>query len=237
MTKYYTKKRLYNEIHDYKGGLGLNVTDIGFDMIELCINDGVLLQKIPFKTKALRGMASIGDTPEKDVILLNEGRNKREQNFDCGHEYVHLCIHRDLNQKTFNCIDAVYTCQNIFIEWQANEGAAEMIVPMEVLLPFIRNNYSGSGYYADIIALKEQAASIFNVTDKVIACRLESLKYEIQQYLNDVPLKDVEILSLSQQKNKKINIKSLNDIENESFNTYFENWHYSYSMDVESTLI
>ena len=230
MAIYLTKEKLYNEIHEYKRGLGLNATDIGFDMIELCVKDGVLLQKLPFKTKALRGMASIGSTPKNDVILLNTDRSKREQNFDCGHEFVHLCIHRNLNQKTFNCIDTIYARQDVFIEWQANEGAAEMIVPMKIFLPFVKKNYSGDGYYANIIYLKEQAANMFNVTEKVIECRLENLKYEIHQYLNGVPLNDIEILSLSQQKRKKINIKSLNDIENESFNACFADWHCLHSI-------
>lgn len=67
----------------------------------------------------------------------------------------------------------------------------------------------------DIAYLKDYAADMFNVTRTVIEYRLESLKYEIHQYINGIPLRDIKMLSLSQQKRQKINIKSLNDIEKE----------------------
>lgn len=210
MSKYFTKDQLYFEIHQYKNGLGLDYNDYGFDMLQLCKKDGIKLAQLPFKTKHLRGMASIGAIPSDDVILLNNERNDREQNFDCGHEYVHLCIHRNLEQKTFNCL---YAKQDTYIEWQANEGAAEMLIPFEVLLPLIKNGHFNINDHTGIKSLKEYAATMFNVTKKVIEYRLESLKYEIYQYLNGIPLSKISKLSLFQQKKLNINIQSLNDIE------------------------
>lgn len=213
MAKYLTKEKLYYEIHKYKAGLGLDYNDYGFNMLQVCKNDGVLLELLPFKTKYLRGMASIGAKREEDVILLNSNRDNIEQNFDCGHEYVHLCIHRDLRQKIFNCIDTIHVKQDEYIEWQANEGAAEMLIPYEAFLslikygPFNINDPDGIAY------LKEYAAIKFSVTKKVIEYRLESLKYEIHQFINGVPLSNIQMLSLAQQKRRKINIRSLNDIE------------------------
>jgi Zn-dependent peptidase ImmA (M78 family) len=225
MVEYLTKKQLYDKIHTYKGGLGLDVNDYGFDMISLCKEDGVKLEKLPFKTKALRGMASIGISPSDDVILLNADRDDKEQNFDCSHEYVHLCIHRNLDKKIFNCIDAIYAKQDSTIEWQANEGAAELLVPYKAFLPLVKNEYPTSDNPVEIISLKDYLADIFNVTTKVITYRLESLKYEVHQYLNGASLQDVKIMSLAQQKRNKIDIRSLNDIENEYFNSLVEQWH------------
>lgn len=215
MTKYLTKAQLYKIIHQYKCGLGLGQNDYGFNMVQMCKNDGILLEKLPFKTKYLRGMASIGSVPEEDVILLNSTRSNTEQNFDCGHEYVHLCIHRDLDKKIFNCLDTIYVKQDECIEWQANEGAAEILVPYEVFLHLIKDGPFNYKNVYEIKYLKEFAANMFNVTTRVIELRLESLKYEIYQYLNGTSLNDIKLLSLSQQKRLKINVKSLNDIERE----------------------
>jgi Zn-dependent peptidase ImmA (M78 family) len=220
MAKYLTKEQLYFEMHKYKRGLGLDYNDYGFNMLQLCKQDGVMLAQIPFKTKYLRGMASIGTTPDDDVILLNSDRNNKEQNFDCGHEYVHLCIHRNLDQKSFNCLDTIYVTQDAFIEWQANEGAAEIFIPYEVMLPLIKHGHFDINDPIGIMNLKESAADMFNVTKKVIEYRLESLKYEIYQYLNGISLSNIKILSLAQQKRRNINVKSLNDIENMLFDRY-----------------
>lgn len=215
MVRYLTKRQLYSQIHQYKQGLGLDHNDYRFNMLHICKQKGILLEQIPFSTKHLRGMAAIGSVPGEDVILLNSNRSNTEQNFDCGHEYVHLCLHRRLEKRVFNCLDAVCVKQDEYIEWQANEGAAEMLVPYRVLLPLIKTGPFDINDPNGITQLKNYAAEMFNVTRKVIEYRLESLKFEIHQHINGIPLNDVKMLSLSQQKKKKINIKSLNDTEKE----------------------
>jgi hypothetical protein len=47
----------------------------------------------------------------------------------------------------------------------------------------------------------------------VITIRFESLKYEIYQYLNGVPLDRLDILSRKQLWKRGIQIRSFNDIE------------------------
>ncbi len=217
MAKYFTKERLYDEVHMHKAQLGLSEADYGFNMVEQCVNSGILLDRVHFQTKALRGMASVGSSPDKDVILLNDSRTEKEQNLDCGHEYVHLCIHRDLGKRSFYCIDTIYAKQDEFLEWQANEGAAEILVPYRTLLPLIKANVHVLSDGTDIVSFKTHLASIFNVTYKVIEYRLEGLKYEIEQFLNGVYLDDIKILSLTQQQKNKINIKSINELESDLF--------------------
>lgn len=213
MTSYLTKKELYSLVHKHKTRLGLKNSDYGFNMIHLCRQSGILLEKLPFKTKYLRGMAVVGNESEEDIILLNCNRDIIEQNFDCSHEYMHLCIHRDKDKKIFNCMDALYVKQDEYIEWQANEGAAELLVPYEEFLPLIKYFSPRDSY--DIKYMKEHAAEMFGVTIKVIEFRLESLKYEIHQYLRGTPINEIRILSRAQQSRLNINVKSLNDIEKE----------------------
>lgn len=214
MAFYYTKELLYNVIHVHKMKTGLSINEYGFDMIELCNNVGIKIDSVPFKTKALRGMAAIGRGYKKDVILLNTERNSIEQNYDCGHEFIHLRIHRDLRQETFHCIDSSYQAnQDPFIEWQANEGAAEFIVPYISFIPLVikcRNDMKTS---SDIISFKEYAANIYNVSRQVIGFRLESLKYEIDQCLNGADVRNIKLLSAAQQKRSGIHVRSINDLE------------------------
>ncbi len=102
---YYSKSNLYREIANFKTFLGLEKNEYGIDLIDLCIKSGTIIKFLPFKTQGLRGMCIIGDEEQEDVILLNENRNKYEQNFDCGHETIHLALHRNEGFETFNCFE------------------------------------------------------------------------------------------------------------------------------------
>ncbi|HCF82998.1 MAG TPA: exodeoxyribonuclease VII large subunit [Ruminococcaceae bacterium] len=94
-------------------------------------------------------------------------------------------------------------------------GAAEMAVPYKILLPMIKSEIHemliGNGTWA----FCEKHASDFGVSPIVLQNRIDSLKYEIQQYLNGIPLDQLEILSISKQKKRGIVVKSLVDLENE----------------------
>lgn len=211
MGNYYTKERLYGDIHKLKKKLGLNINEYGFSVIDLCRSADIKIENVNFRTNGLRGMAAVGVNNLSDVILLNASRNKIEQNYDCGHELIHLNLHRNLESKLFNCIDSVKP--DNFLEWQANEGSAELLVPYSVFVPLIKMNHNYLLRNNCIGDYKISLSKKFNVTQKVIEYRLESLKYEIHQHIKGVPLDQLEILSTSKQKENKISIKSLNEIE------------------------
>lgn len=85
---------------------------------------------------------------------------------------------------------------------------------MGELLPKIKESLPHLSTWSDFHRFKFELARQFNVTDAVITYRLESLKYEIGQYLNGVPVHRIEILSRSQQRARGIDVKSYNDVEN-----------------------
>lgn len=217
MSLYYSKEGLYKEISRLKRFLGINENHYGFDLIEILLHNGFLLKSVPFQTKGLRGMAIIGHDDLEDVILLNSSRNHIEQNFDCGHEMIHLALHRKLEQKTFNCFDKLQANQNPFIEWQANEGSAEFFVPYKIFLPMIAKCYPLLNTYSNINLFKREMAEIFNVPEAVIKYRIENLKYETMQYLSGISLDKIEILSAKKQEEKNIYAISLNQISDEDF--------------------
>lgn len=212
MKLYYSKEGLYREIHQIKEFIGIPYDAYDFNIIKYCMNTGVLIESIPFSTHGLRGMAVIGSGDQEDIILLNSNYSKCEQNFYCGHEIIHLCLHRDVGKRSFNCFENVGAAQNPYLEWHANEGAAELFVPYKTLLPLIKQKIGLSRDYRVIESVKKELADIFNVPEIVIKYRLENLKYEIYQFLNGASLENIKILSLKQQKERGIFVDSLNTI-------------------------
>lgn len=174
--------------------------------------NNLFLEFYPFVTTGLRGIAKPMEGG-KCVVILNSQRSKVERNFDFAHEFMHFCLHSKVKTGSFQCFEKVCSKQNVFIEWQANEGAAELIIPYKALLPLIKEKYKKVNLSEDILGLRNDLAKEFNVTSSVIEIRLESLKYEIHQYLSGCDLDKIKILSLSEQKKHKIRVNSLNTLE------------------------
>lgn len=208
---YLTKSMLYDEVQKIRLYLDISEDTYGTSLDELCKKRGILIDSVPFKTKGLRGMA-IADNEHyrDDTILLNNKRNEYEKNFDCGHELVHLRIHR-YEQQNFSC--HIEHKQNCFLEWQANEGSAELLVPYKQLLRKI----SSMSYLLEssfgIAELKYLLSYEFFTTKQVIENRLESLKYEIYQYLSGIDISNILLLSNTQLEKDNIKIRSINDLE------------------------
>lgn len=214
-----TKTGLYKAVARLRYELGLDDNEYQLNTIALCRQRGIDVGELPFCTEGLRGMAIVGDADTPDTILLNSARNKVEQNIDCAHELFHLAYHRDGPQRTFNCFDVTQPKQDKYMEWQANEGGAELLVPFQDLLMQVKHQYHSLTSYGEIAAFKEEMAERYYVTEAVITYRLESLKFEIFQYVSGIPMDQVCILSYASQLKRGINIKSLNDVACESMNT------------------
>ncbi|WP_455650323.1 ImmA/IrrE family metallo-endopeptidase [Enterocloster citroniae] len=224
---YIRKADLYKLISNLRRHWGLEENEYNLDVIGLCRAHGIQVGEVPFENPGLRGMACLGDGFEPDVILLNSHRNKIEQKIDCSHEAVHLAFHRNISCKSFNCFETALPSQNKYLEWQANEGSAELNVPFQTLLPKIKKNRHLLNTYLDIIYFKQELVQEYNVTDAVISYRLESLKFEIEQFLQGVSMQDLRILSYNSQMKEGITIKSLNDIAMEDLSKDFETKHCS----------
>jgi hypothetical protein len=195
----------------------------GINLVQEYNSFGIKLEAIPFKTHGLRGMAAIAEAPDPDVILLNTKRSPLEQNFDCGHETMHLGLHRHTGQKTFNCYDEVTAKQNPFLEWQANEGSAEFFVPHRIFIPML---HEFLGLYPTFQTVQEfirLASNTFMVPRQVIRYRLENLKYEILQFYAGIDVYDLELLSKIQQERRGIYIRSLNYI---SYGEHLDMYNY-----------
>lgn len=201
MPLYYTKESLYREIASFRDFLGIPQAGYPFDLICLLKRySGLAIQEVPFITPELRGISYFGDTEHDDIILLNSNRSYQEQNFDCAHECIHLALHRNEKHAVFSCTDNVKEKQDPFLEWHANEGAAELLVPYrdfipsfyDLLLSFQQNQNS-------YMCIRTILAEKYNVTYTVISNRIETLRYEIDQYASGIPLDKIVLLSKKKQ--------------------------------------
>lgn len=210
MIKYLTKSELYLIVKQMKLNMGYKYDDYKLNLYNYCINcPSILIEKIYFQTPSLKGMAII-ETGKKDIILLNDKLNKYELNFYCGHELFHLYNHNYTNIKTFNCFEYVKNQQNPYLEWQANEGSAEIIMPYKEFIPKLADLLSSTNMSYN--KLKKIMANEFNVTESMIWCRIENLKYEFYQYYKlNKNINELEILSKTELNKRNIDIKSIND--------------------------
>ena len=206
------KQELYKDVIRIKRFMGFEDYQYGINLVKEYKNFGILTEAVPFKTHALRGMAAIGDKPQPDVILLNSARTPQEQNFDCGHETIHLALHRHTGRFTFNCYSEVSPNQDPFLEWQANEGAAEFFMPHRMFIPLLHDTIGNRLTKSCIDSFVNLACDMYIVPEMAVRYRLENLKYEIYQYYAGIDLYDIKILSKKQQEKQGLFLKSLNVI-------------------------
>lgn len=224
MPKYVTKKSLYKNINVIRKKLKITDSETPINLINICYNNCIKIGYMAFSSPGLRGMFVKGTNRCDDIIVLDNKQSLIEQNFYCGHELIHLLFHRYDNSNSFNCYETVRPNQDSSLEWQANEGAAELLVPYKKLLPLIRNNYNdmcdGFGTYE----FCEKYSEVFGVTISVMQNRLNSLSYEIEQYMRGVEIDNIKILSKSQQQKIGIKSTSLLDLEMDRIIKDFESF-------------
>lgn len=211
LTNYCTKLALYNYVESFRKALDIRKHDYPLNTKKVCEVLGVKVGELPFETHGLRGMAIKGKQPLKDdVVILNSFRGSYEQNFDCGHEVIHLVRHRAQISQTFQCFEKVGVLQNSFLEWQANEGSAELIIPYKDFIPLFLSEVSSCHDFFDYDALLLELAQIFNVPKTVIVLRIESLKYEINQFERNIHIDNIDVRSNNYQQSSGIVIESYN---------------------------
>lgn len=201
------KKELYCKIRELRNKLlSCGLTE-PFDIFEICaLSPNLEIAVIPFKTKGLRGIAQLANEESPvNCILVNSDLSQKEQNFHGMHELMHICFPGTSAGASFKCYDKIRPSQNGYLEWLANEGAAEMLMPYERFVPHFWALYSAYIAKAEIwnicyggSDLYGVIAKEFKVTPKAVMNRINSLSYEIDQYSRGVPINEVKILSYTQ---------------------------------------
>ena len=207
-----SKAELYQCVDAFRQQVGLDKVYKNIHFVRWCRNSGFArVEEVPFRTRALRGMAYLADNPdESNVILLNKSRSNYEQTFYCAHEMIHIGLHSNEQIHTFQCFDQ--PCQNDFLEWQANQGGAELTLPYRDFLPLIRANFPAITDPSFYRLFRFNVADRFRTTESVVQLRFEDMKYEIAQYLNGTPLSRLEFLSARQLQRRGISVPSITDL-------------------------
>ncbi|MBP0958395.1 MAG: ImmA/IrrE family metallo-endopeptidase [Oscillospiraceae bacterium] len=184
------------------------------DIKGFCDSNSISLYIKNFDSRGFCGAAFVGE--KKDTIVLNGRRNTKEMMFDFVHEFIHTRKHRHEEKHEFTCFDKR---QNSFLEWEANEGAAEFLVNYKLFIPIFCELYE---FYANRVeawqlvyggvSLIQELAKRFSVTEMIILNRIKNLSYEIDQYSKGTSVDHIFLLSGNQQ--SIYNITPTNYIEN-----------------------
>lgn len=210
------KKELYNFISDLRRQYPLLCYSKDRDIKGFCNANNIELHLRTFDSKGLCGAAFFGE--KHDTIILNSCRNKIEMTFDFIHELVHTKKHRNIENQFFTCFDGK---QNTFLEWEANEGAAEFLVGYKVFIPLFcelfdmyMNCYSLWEITYGSETLFEELANRFGVTEMVIINRIRNLSYEIDQYKKGANLDRINLFSS--------NVRSHNNIDSTDYQSIIQ---------------
>lgn len=186
-----------------------------FDIFAVCnLFSKLQISTIPFLTPGLRGLAVPADAPGSvSCILLNSTLSYPEQNFQGFHELIHIYESKSCPGITFRCYDKIKPDQDSYTEWVANEGAAELLMPYTVFIPYfielfdvyVNDSLTWNYTYgnADIY---DVMANQFGVTNVIIRNRVSTLSYEIDRYLNGETIN--EIIPISHNKQLKLGIQT-----------------------------
>lgn len=212
---YLNKAKLYNKIDMIRTELNFSKFYPPFDCIKFChLQKQLEIEEIPLKTKGFCGMLFLGN--KVNTIVLNSNRTKLEQNFDCSHEMCHWFLHRNLGQDNFKCLENID--QDNYIEWQANDGAAEFLLPYKIFIPHfcasyyeLKARYAIGNYQTFLLNLVIPMSQFYRVTPAVVEIRIKSLKYEIHQFQENRNINNIKLLSLAEQQKQGIRIESIVD--------------------------
>lgn len=180
MIKGYIKKEiLYKMVNEKLTELGITHNDYPLDAraIAESLKPNLCVEYHQFPTNKMGGILYKGE--KVSSMALNTLRSEKGQNFDCMHELFHYWFHPP---GSMLCVDNNYIHQNSGIEWQANEGAAQGLMPQEL---FIRK-------YMELEGNVSMMSDFFIVGEQSIEFRINNLKISRIQPKN---IEDIGVLS------------------------------------------
>lgn len=202
MEKIKSKAELYDSINTLFFDLIDQECDFPFNIFKICKKlKNYSIKTENLTTPGLRGIALISKNPDLNCIIINSALSQAEQNFHGMHELIHTKLHAE--QAAFTCFDNPSIEQNGFIEWQANEGAAELMSPMFRFIPDFVQLYTLMEYPPDWVRrygkqdIYNMLAFRYGYSPAVAKIHIDSLCYEIDQYIKTRNLSGIDVLSRS----------------------------------------
>ena len=187
-----SKVELYEKVTQKACELGFNIYSQNYRIdacklaMQVCLRPQIRI--LDFSELHFCGLLYRGQNTTH--IGLNARRSAGGRNFDCMHELIHYWYHK---QASFFCI----ADSDNNIEWQANEGAAQFLMPYQNFIP----NYCH--LHDKLYARMEPAAAHdtlistlaknYMVGEMSVQIRLKSLATEIGHYVSGTPIGDIKI--------------------------------------------
>ncbi len=128
---------------------------------------GVELYETAFASAGLHGFIVTTHDKSGAKIVLDARRSAEEQMFDLSHELVHFALHPPT--------DTVHG-YSPFMEWQANEGAAELLLPRALLLHVLAETRERIRTPYDASRLIQSLARRQGIRESVVRWRVWSLR-------------------------------------------------------------
>lgn len=147
-------------------------------------------------------------------MRINGRRCAEQQRFDCAHELIHFHFHPD--DMTFTCYDLAsgLVFQDKYMEWEANEGAAELLMPYRLFVPIVGDLYTAVAHGEGVLlashgSIISYLMQLFGVSAQMVRMRMDGLAYEIYQYVKGVSVDDLRVLSRREQRKAGLNAPSV----------------------------
>ena len=212
MAKMWTKADVFCEVAVLRQKCG--ITCLPVDAVKLakeaCPN--LTIEILNFKTPLIGGILYRGENTTR--IALNSLHKKQQQNACCAHELMHYFWHNDGDMVRM-CSTTVNT--NNFVEWQANEGASELLMPYRDFIPaFVQELLAPENYNQklDFCYIPSKLGDKYKVTPTMAEFRINDLLYGTIQYLKGTNIEDISIISRTQQLRGGVNYRDFNAMAN-----------------------
>lgn len=185
------KAELYRLIDERRAALSVGGPA---DPYQLARRLGITVSCYAFESRRLSGFLMRGDYHSE--IVLNAAGSPESRRFTVAHELIHYLLH---GGRQFFCGNTGLSEGDTgALEWQANQGAAELLMPYRSFLPFVKN--IRSILLADEGRAFRLIAKEFSVSPSTAQLRLRDLAPEFEQYCAGVPLEELRIVAASKAK-------------------------------------
>lgn len=181
----YDKRALYDNIRDKRASFGMDASTPA-DVSAIIEREGIEVQYCTFESR------SIGAILYKDTasgILVNAAKSEPDHRFDMAHELIHFWFHAKRAECAFPLVP-----RNKEEEWQANEGAAELLLPYRDFVPrYVRAVCEAERDGAEPETVYALLAAYYRVNETVVNYRIRNLESEILQYRSGTAIEQLSI--------------------------------------------
>jgi hypothetical protein len=186
----YDKRALYARLAEKLSEIGVEPA-FPLDVKKLAKRENIDIRYHPFDSEAIGAVLYKGFY---SAILINSNKSPLEQRFDLAHELIHFWLHPSQTSFSFQKPHL----RDKEKEWQANEGAAQLLLPYSDFIPkFVNTAKFVEENYQPLEEVYSELARFYKVAPVVVDYRIRNLESEILQYINGVPIERVILNHLS----------------------------------------